>query len=108
MVKKMYKDLSMIYAESLLENSKSKVKGGINMETKSRYEIIRELEEKKHEYMMELNSLNMQEKRLEYQIETAKEELKEFKVDKELREDTLKDMIASIEKSLQRFESQKK
>ena len=108
MVKKMYENLSMMYAKALLGNSKSKVKGGINMETKSRYEIIRELEEKKHEYMMELNSVNIQEKRLEHQIETAKEELDEFKVDKELKIQTLKDMIESIEKSLKRFESQKK
>ena len=78
------------------------------METKSRYEIIADLEEKKSNLMSEQANLGLNEARLNRNIESAKEDLKDFEEGKDIIEANLKDQIASIEKSLERLNAKQK
>ena len=91
------------------------------METKSRYEVIADLEKQKRELIKERDSLNDQlenrkkdVKNLERQksdtnilldrkIEDAKEELSLFEKTMEERKDTIKELIVSVDLSLERF-----
>lgn len=102
------KNLMKIGEAKKLFLSKCSKGGSVNMETKSRYEIISDLEEKKHRLMTELSELNVKESSIARDIEEMQKKLKEFKDIKKIRQDNLKDQIESIEKSLKRFDSQKK
>lgn len=78
------------------------------METKSRYEIIAELEEKKSKLLNVQANIGLTKAQLEREIEMAQEKLKEFESGREIQEENIKDQLASIEKSLERLNSQKK
>lgn len=78
------------------------------METKSRYEIIAELEEKKAKLINARASLNLNENQLRLEVEKAKEKLEEYQEQKPIQEANLKDQLTSINSSLERFNSQKK
>lgn len=77
------------------------------METKSRYEIIKELEDQKHKCLIELNGMSLEEKKIQNDIEKLKEALKEFQEVKTVRTETLQSMMESIDKSLARLEQSK-
>lgn len=78
------------------------------METKSRYEIISDLEEKKAKLMNAQASWGLKESQLKRNVDTAMEELKQFLDDKDIQKQNIKDQLESIDKSLERFDSQKK
>lgn len=89
------------------------------METKSRYEVISDLEAQKRNLIMERDSYPDKIRAMERDIRDAKrhiedkeEELNHFKGRVEERKETLKELIASVDESLKRFEgsfpSQKK
>ena len=78
------------------------------METKSRYEIIAELEEKKANLINTKASINLTENKLKLDVEKAKEALGEFISQKDLQIANINDQLGSLEKSLERFNSQKK
>jgi seryl-tRNA synthetase len=91
------------------------------METKSRYEVIAELETKKRELIKEKNGLNdelldrekalkMKERQksdtniiLDREIEDLKEGIENFKRTMEERKETLGELIKSVDDSLARF-----
>lgn len=81
--------------------------GGIKMETKSRYEIIAELEEKKADLLKQSANVDLNESKLNISIEKAKEDLKEFLSQKDIVKHNIKDQLESLEKSLERFNIQK-
>ena len=78
------------------------------METKSRYEIIGELEEKKSKLITQSSSVTLNENILFREVEKAEDALKEFQLRKDIELLNLKDQLESIEKSLDRLNSQKK
>lgn len=91
------------------------------METKSRYEVVADLEERKRDLIKERDSfddeLNNKEKEIKLlirqkednivimdrKIDDAKESLEHFKSRIEDKKTTLNELIASIDKSLERF-----
>ena len=91
------------------------------METKSRYEVIAELENKKRELIKERDGLNDtlkdREKRLkemernksdnimvlDRKIEDINEDIKNFKETMAERKETIKELIISVDESLARF-----
>lgn len=87
------------------------IKGGkIKMETKSRYEVIAELEDKKRSLIQERDSfpdkiikLKKEIKFDERELEDKKEELMEFEKTVEERKETIKELITSIDDSLKRL-----
>ena len=78
------------------------------METKSRYEIIAELEEKKSKILQQQANLGLNESNFRVNVEKAQEALKEFQEQRPIIEQNLKDQLESIEKSLERMNTQKK
>ncbi len=78
------------------------------METKSRYEIIAELEEKKANLLNTKANIGLTESNMRRDIEKAQEKLDEFLDQKDIQEQNIKDQLESIEKSLDRLNSQKK
>jgi hypothetical protein len=81
------------------------------VETKSRYEVIAELEKQKRDYIRERDGMNLgimqreqgiKEKKRE--LEDLNEELKFFKSTIDERKIMLKELIASVDDSLKRFE----
>ncbi len=89
-------------------NKCKEVKG--NMETKSRYEVISELERDKRNLIIQRDGLNkkLQEKEKELKeiqrdVEDKKEEIKEFKENMEDQKKTYEELIESIDLSLKRF-----
>jgi len=78
------------------------------METKSRYEIIADLEQKKADLLNKKANIGLVEANLNRQIELAKEELEKFEAGKDIQLENIKDQLESIEKSLERLNSQKK
>ena len=92
------------YFREAIEN----LKGGNNkMETKSRYEIIADLEERKSELMSQEANLGLTEAKLNRRIEEAQEDLKDFEEGKDIAKQNFKDQIESIEKSLERLSTKK-
>ena len=77
------------------------------METKSRYEIIGELEEKKAKLLNGLANLGLVKNNLHMNIESAEEKLKEFDMQEEIQKLNIGDQLTSIEKSLDRLNAQK-
>ena len=80
------------------------------METKSRYEVICELEEKKRSLIVERDSsglaIQTKEKaikQIKRQVEDAEEELEEFKESLKQRRETLTELITSVDDSLKRL-----
>jgi len=94
--------LEKLFAKHILKGGKRE------METKSRFEVMSELEEKKHELMNDLSGMDLSEAQFNNKIEKLQEELKEFQATKDLRVQGLKEQIESIDNSLKRFNSQKK
>ena len=89
----------------------NELKGGSNiMETKSRYEVIAELEEKKRNLIINRDNLpgQLQEKQKELKnlnrdVEDKEEEIKEFKEAIETQKATINELIKSTDDSLNRF-----
>lgn len=78
------------------------------METKSRYEIISELEQKKADLLNAQANIGLTGSQLKRVIEMAEEKLAEFESQKDIQVANIKDQLESIEKSLDRLNSQKK
>ena len=91
---------SQIFKQNKREESKQ-------METKSRYEIIAELEEKKADLINQQSRVSLKENSLKMDVERAEDALKNFVDNKEIQLLNLKDQLDSINKSLDRFDSQK-
>lgn len=104
-------------------NFDDEVKGGeLKMETKSRYQVISELEQQKRQLIVERDNLNdrlnekekkIKEKEREKeddvrqydrQIADLKDELDNFKKTLAERKETIKELIKSVDESLARFE----
>lgn len=89
----------------------NELKGGSNiMETKSRYEVIAELEEKKRNLIInrdnlpgELQAKEKELKILKREVEDKEEENKEFKEAIESQTATINELIKSTDDSLNRF-----
>jgi len=102
--------MSLALANNMLE-TKNWLKGGkIQMETKSRYEVIAELEEKKRNYILSRdglkNKLKLMERKLRdtrREYEDEQEAVKDFKEDIKEQEKTYDTLIKSVEESLNRF-----
>jgi len=98
-------------AASNAQDILSGMKGGKSkMETKSRYEVISELEGQKRTYIRERDNLkdNLKEKQrelkeLKREFEDAEEIVKEFKDSLPEKEKTINTLIKSIDDSLARF-----
>ena len=80
------------------------------METKSRYEVIAELEAKKRNYIQtrdgfddELKEHQKELKYLKRQIEDKEEEIANFKISAKEKVVTYNELIKSIDASLERF-----
>ena len=78
------------------------------METKSRYEIMQELEEKKSILLTARAQLGMTEVNYRRAVEKTQEDLKLFLDGKEINVRNIEDQLASIDRSLERINSQKK
>jgi len=91
--------------------NKPKLKGGIKMsETKSRYEVIAELEGKKRNLIFEresfvdkVRSTKKEIRNSERELEDEKEDLVEFEKSIVTRKETINELIKSIDDSLARF-----
>lgn len=89
----------------------NELKGGNNiMETKSRYEVIAELEEKKRNLIInrdnlpgELKEKEKELKMLKREVEDKEEENKEFEEAIESQKATINELIKSTDDSLNRF-----
>jgi len=82
------------------------------METKSRYQVISELEEKKRELIMQRDGLDKSVKtrqnnikNVNRQLEDMEEELTYFKESLKEQKETFAELIASVEDSLERMNS---
>ena len=80
------------------------------METKSRYEVIADLEQKKRDLIRERDGYQDQIERKEREIKNTKrkledlqEDLKNFKDNVKEKKETTKELIKGIESSLERF-----
>lgn len=80
------------------------------METKSRYEVVAELEEKKRNLIREGDGFNKvllakkkQLRELKREVEDEEQEIKEFEDSMEDSKKTIKTLIESIDDSLKRF-----
>lgn len=90
------------------------LKGGKNgMETKSRYEVIADLEDKKRQLIIERDALertlNIKKKQLRdlnREVEDKEEEIQEFEESMEEQKETIKELIKSVDESLDRFTTQ--
>lgn len=85
------------------------------METKSRYEMIAEMEDKKRNLILQRDSFpytvqvkQKEIKLLKRNIEDLEEELKQYEDSIEQQKGTLNEMIESINDTLKRLGSQKK
>lgn len=77
---------------------------------KSRYEVIAELEKKKRSLILERDSLEDQLKRKEKdikimkrEVEDAEEEIENFSQTMESQKETIKELILSVDESLERL-----
>ena len=80
------------------------------METKSRYQVIAELEQQKHQLIIEkegfgdrLKGKKRQLRDMKREYEDSKEELKEYEDSLTGRKETIKELIKSVDESLARF-----
>jgi soluble cytochrome b562 len=86
------------------------------METKSRYEVIADLETQKRKLIVERDSLNeiltRKQKELKdmlREVEDTKEDIANFEKTMEDKKETIKELISSVDASLQRLsQSQEK
>jgi chromosome segregation ATPase len=84
------------------------------MQTKSRYEVVAELEEKKRNLIRERDSLDKvllsmkkELKELKREIEDKEEEITEFESSMEDSKKTIQTLIESVDESLNRFSERK-
>jgi len=80
------------------------------METKSRYEVIAELEERKRDLIMDRDSLDRKLKQQERQlvilkrdVEDKEADINEFKESMEQQKNTIDELIKSTDETLQKF-----
>ena len=78
------------------------------METKSRYEMISDLEEKKSKLLNVRANIDLQEAQLNVIVEKAQENVADFLAQRDIQLANVKDQIESIDTSLGRLNSQKK
>jgi chromosome segregation ATPase len=104
------KDIFERYAKETRNFTKT-LKGGEGiMETKSRYEVIADLEKQKRALIFQRDNLDDELKRMEKElkemkrdIEDKEEEIQDYKSKMGERKETIKELIASVDKSLDRF-----
>ena len=84
------------------------------MKTKSRYEVIADLEKQKRDLIIERDSfpdkIKHKEKEIKMhkrELEDLEEELEEYKKTVKERQDTIKELIESVDESLKRFNTKK-
>jgi len=84
------------------------------LETKSRYEVIADLERQKRQFIMERDSLDdvlkskqKDLKELSRNIEDLKEDISNFEKSMANKKETIKELITSVDQSLQRLSQQK-
>ena len=84
------------------------------METKSRYEVIKELEDQKRALIIERDGFKdqiyareKQLKNLKRDIEDKEEDLEHFRDSVEERKSTIEDLISSVDASLEKLSSKK-
>jgi len=82
------------------------------METKSRYEVIAELEDKKRALIVNRDSLDdvlkgseRELKKMKREIEDKEEDIKNFKDSMKEQKETIQELIKSIDEGLDRFAS---
>lgn len=99
-------ELDNIFKRLLAERGKTENK----METKSRYEVIAELEDKKRKLIREkaditeiLKAKKKELKEMYRKLEDKKEEIKDFEDSMEEKESTIDTLINSVDESLKRF-----
>ena len=99
--------VSNLMALKALELNNKEVK---QMESKSRYEVIADLEAQKRQLIEQregqnkiLNEKKKELKELNRQVEDKEEEIKEFEESMESNKETLNTLITSVDDSLQRF-----
>jgi len=93
------------------EELSQSLKGGKNkLETKSRYEVIADLEKQKRNLIRERESFpdeirekELEIKQLKRRLEDEEEELKNFKDSVKERKETIKELIKGVDQSLERF-----
>jgi len=92
------------------KNERKTFIGGTKMETKSRYEVIAELEGQKRQLILQRDSFSdhienklKHIKLLKREVEDEEEELDKFKKTVEEKKDTIKELIASVDESLKRL-----
>ena len=95
-----------------------KIQGDENMETKSRYEVIADLEANKRKLIRERDELPLEVQRRQLEIKLQKrtledleEDLKNFKDGLDVKKETINELIKTVEQSLERLStlnSQKK
>jgi len=97
--------------DSVRESDKEETMEDEKMETKSRYEVISELEAKKRELIFERESLpdkvksrETRIKLLKRDLEDAEDDLKDFKTSLAEKKAMINEMIKSVDDSLKRFE----
>lgn len=93
-------------------NQSGKDRRKINIETKSRYEVIAELEQQKNALIRERESfkdkMQLMERELrdaKRQVDDAEEELKQFKENVEEKKALIEELIKAKDESLKRFSS---
>jgi len=89
----------------------TKSKEKTNMEVKSRYEVIAELEQKKNHLIQEREGFKDKVKDIkkdiresERELEDKKEDLKDFEETIDERKETINELIKSVDESLKRFQ----
>jgi len=94
----------------MLLNFKTKHKQEDNMETKSRYEVIADLEEKKRNLIMQRNNLDSglkaserQLKEMKRELEDKEEDIKDYKNSMSSQKETMNELIKSVDESLNRL-----
>lgn len=100
------------FGDEIKKLKEKKYREVIQMETKSRYEVIADLEEKKRDLILEGiafdDRLKLKEKELrdlKRRVEDKEEEIKEYKESIKQQKETNKELIKSVDDSLKRFEN---
>ncbi len=106
--------LAQMYAMDVLKGkNNSDEKEDIRMETKSRYEVIADLERNKRDLILEKDSFDkkLQEKQkdlkdMKRNVEDAEEDIKNFEESIDTQKETIDSLIVSVNESLKRFDIQ--
>ena len=94
----------------LFKSKKNKLLEVKNMKTKSRYEVISDLEQNKRNLIREkmelkdtLKTMKRKLTELERDVQDQKEEIKDFEKDMKARREMIDELIKGVDESLKRF-----